>query len=87
MHKGEAELALWQDSQLICSYHNFFSSARCGLLARGAHGDKESFNVYTPEPLWHYNVEGRSATDGDDQLCKRLCVAERRCQRAGSPPP
>ena len=57
--KGEAEIAMWQDSQLIVSYNNAFSSERCGLLSRGAHGDKDSFSVYAPEAIWHYNVEGR----------------------------
>lgn len=77
------ELSLWQDSQMIISYGNFFSSARCGLLARGAHGARESFSVWAPEPIWHYNVQGRSATDGADQLRKKLCIAERRIVRAG----
>ena len=30
-----------------------------------------------------YNVQGRSATDGNDQLRKKLCMAERRIVRAG----
>ena len=36
VHKGDFELCLWQDSQLIISYGNFFSATRCGLLGRGA---------------------------------------------------
>lgn len=60
-----------------------FSGARAGLLARGAKKRKESHNVWVPESIWHYNVEGRSATDGSDQLRKKLCMAERRIQRAG----
>lgn len=53
------------------------------MLARGAHGDKESFNVWAPEGTWHYNIEGRSATDSNDQARKKLNLAERRILRAG----
>lgn len=77
------ELSCWQDSKLIISYSNFFSSSRCGLLARGAHGDRHSYKVWAPEPIWHYNVQGRSATDGSDQLRKKMSIAERRIVRAG----
>lgn len=75
------ELALWQDGQLIVSYSNFFSSLRCGLLHRGARA--RSFSAWVPEAIWHYNLQGRSATDGSDQLRKKLCIAERRIVRAG----
>lgn len=77
------ELSCWQDSKLIVTYTNFFSSARCGLLARGGRKARESYNVWAPEPVWHYNVQGRSATDGADQLRKKMCIAERRTVRAG----
>ena len=83
VHKGEWELQLWQDSSLIICLTNFFSSTRCGLLARGAHASKDSFVVWSPEGIWHYNVQGRSATDGHDQQRKKLCMAERRIVRAG----
>lgn len=83
LHKPPFELCLWQDTKLILSFGNFFSGNRAGLLARGAKKRKESHNIWVPESIWHYNVEGRSATDGSDQLRKKLCVAERRVQRAG----
>lgn len=77
------ELSLWQDFQLIVSVSNFFSGTRCGELTRGSHGAKESYAVWVPESIWHYNVQGRSATDGADQLRKKLNLAERRIVRAG----
>ena len=64
------ELALWQDSMLIVAYSNFFSTARCGLLRRGGARQKNSYAVWAPEAIWHYNVQRRSATDGADQLRK-----------------
>jgi len=83
VHKDEWETTLWQDSQLIISFGNFFSSTRAGLLARGASGEEESFHTWCPEPIWHYNIEGRSATDSADQARKKLTLAERRNVRAG----
>ncbi|KAL1528350.1 hypothetical protein AB1Y20_009704 [Prymnesium parvum] len=84
VHKDEFETTLWQDSQLIISYGNFFSGIRAGLmLHRGAAGDKESYAVWVPESIFHYNIEGRSATDSADQVRKKLSVAERRTERAG----
>ena len=83
VHKGEVELTLWQDNKTIISYGNFHSSARAGELARGAHGDPESFAVWVPEGIFHYNVEGRSPTDGSDQQAKKLDISERRTQRVG----
>lgn len=77
------ELSCWQDSELIASVGNFFSGARCGLLARGAYKQVHSYSVWAPESIWHYNVQGRSATDGADQLRKKLSVAERRTVRIG----
>lgn len=77
------ELCLWQDSKLIISYGNFFSGSRCGELTRGSYGSKESYAVWTPESIWHYNVHGRSATDGCDQLRKKVNLVERRIVRAG----
>eukprot|EP00967_Tisochrysis_lutea_P133802 scaffold235436_cov35-Tisochrysis_lutea.AAC.2 len=84
LHKGEFELCLWQDSQLILSYGNFCSSTRCGLLARGSPGSKKSYSVWAPESVWHYNVQGRSATDGHDQQRKKLSLASRRVVRMGT---
>ena len=78
------ELALWEDSQLMVSYSNFFSTTRCGVLSRGAHKSHNSYKVWAPEAIWHYNVQGRSATDGADQLRKKLCIAERSIQRIGN---
>mmetsp|Transcript_1131 Transcript_1131/g.1783 ORF Transcript_1131/g.1783 Transcript_1131/m.1783 type:complete len:174 (-) Transcript_1131:86-607(-) len=83
VHKEGFELVMWQDTKLILTYGNFFSGTRAGLLSRGAHGDTESFSVWVPEPTWHYNIEGRSATDGGDQARKKLSIAERRIERAG----
>lgn len=77
------ELCCWQDSQLLISFGNFFSTTRCGLLSRGSHGSKYSYSVWAPEAIWHYNIQGRSATDGADQLRKKMCLAERRIVRAG----
>lgn len=77
------ELALWQDSQLIICLSNFFSTSRCGFLSRGSSHSSANFSVWAPEAIWHYNMQGRSATDGSDQLRKKLCVAERRIVRAG----
>lgn len=77
------ELAMWQDSQLIVSFNNFFSTARCGLISRGSNKSAHSYSVWTPEPIWHYNLMGRSATDGCDQLRKKMSVAERRIERSG----
>ena len=84
VHKGEWELQLWQDSKLIVCLTNFFSGERAGLLARGSHKSKVSYEVWAPEGVWHYNVEGRSATDGHDQKRKLVCLSERRCQRLGT---
>ena len=84
LHKGEHELVLFQDSRLIIMYGNFFSSTRCGLIGRGSHWSPTSHQVYAPEALHHYGRDGRSATDGDDQQQKKLAMAERRCQRAGT---
>ena len=39
--------------------------------------------MWVPEGIFHYNIEGRSATDGDDQQAKKLDVSERRTQRVG----
>ena len=39
--------------------------------------------MWVPESIWHYNVEGRSATDGGDQLRRKMAMAERRTVRAG----
>ncbi|KAL1524323.1 hypothetical protein AB1Y20_019223 [Prymnesium parvum] len=83
LHKGEFECTMWQDSQLIVTYGNFFSGTRAGYLARGAPGEKESFHTWAPESVWHYNVEGRSATDSADQGRKKMTIAERRTKRAG----
>lgn len=83
VNKDGFELCLWQNSKLIISYGNFFSSSRCGELSRGSHGSKESYYVWVPESIWHYNIEGRSATDGGDQLRRKLATAERRITRAG----
>ena len=81
---AEWELALWEDNMLMVSYSNFFSSTRCGVLSRGAHKARNSYSVWAPESVWHYNVQGRSATDGADQLRKKLCIAERSIQRIGN---
>lgn len=83
VNKPPFELSLWQDSQLVLCYGNFFSCSRAGLLSRGAHGSKESYSVWAPENLWHYSIEGRSATDSADQARKKLCLGERRITRAG----
>mmetsp|Transcript_31616 Transcript_31616/g.78761 ORF Transcript_31616/g.78761 Transcript_31616/m.78761 type:complete len:148 (+) Transcript_31616:129-572(+) len=53
-HRGDFEVCAWQDSKLILSYGNFFSSIRAGLLSRGSHGDKDSYSVWAPESIWHY---------------------------------
>jgi hypothetical protein len=83
VNKDGFELALWQDSKLIGSYGNFFSGIRAGELARGAHAQKESYEVWVPESPHHFNIEGRSATDASDQDRKKLTMAERRITRAG----
>ena len=83
LNKDGFELCLWQDSKTIVSYGNFFSASRCGELARGSHGAKDSYHVWVPESIWHYNIEGRSATDAGDQLRRKLAMAERRITRAG----
>lgn len=77
------EVSAWQDGQLIVSYSNFFSTSRCGLISRGAHKSRHSYSVWAPEPIWHYNLLGRSATDGCDQQRKKMSIAERRIVRAG----
>lgn len=78
------ELACWQDSSLIVSLSNFFSSSRCGVISRGSSSSKHSYSVWAPEAIWHYNLLGRSATDVSDQLRKKMCLAERRIVRAGT---
>ena len=83
VHKGDWELQVWQDSKLIVCLTSFFSGTRAGLLARGSHSSKFSYEVWAPEGIWYYNVEGRSATDGNDQERKKLAIAERRCVRYG----
>ena len=83
VNKDGFELALWQDSKLIGSYCNFFSGIRAGELARGAHAQKKSYEVWVPESPHHFNIEGRSATDASDQDRKKLTMAERRITRAG----
>lgn len=77
------EIAAWQDDQLIVSFGNFFSTSRCGVISRGSHKSRHSYAVWAPEPIWHYNLLGRSATDGCDQLRKKMSIAERRIVRAG----
>ena len=84
LHKGEFELVLFQDSQLILHYSNFFCSERCGFISRGSKFLTASHKVWAPEGLWHYGVEGRSATDGDDQQQKKVAMAERRIVRNGT---
>lgn len=75
---------MWKDSTLIISFGNFFSGSRCGELARGTHGSKDSSMVWAPEAMWHYNVQGRSsATNGADQMRKKLTLGSRRVVRAG----
>ena len=81
---AEWELALWEDSMLMVAFTNFFSTSRCGLLTRGGARQRDSFSIWAPEAVWHYNVQGRSATDGADQLRKKLCLAERRICRIGN---
>ena len=54
------------------------------MLTRGTKGLSHSYGVWAPENIWHYNVQGRSATDGADQLRKKLSLAERRIQRIGN---
>ena len=76
VHKGEWELAAWQDSKLIVGLSDFFSGSRAGLLARGSHKSKYSYQVWAPEGIWYYNIEGRSPSDGNDQERKKLCIAE-----------
>mmetsp|Transcript_13183 Transcript_13183/g.19851 ORF Transcript_13183/g.19851 Transcript_13183/m.19851 type:complete len:274 (-) Transcript_13183:7-828(-) len=83
VHKPPFELVMWQDSQLILGYGNFFSSTRAGTLSRGGHGDAESCSVWAPEGIFHYNIEGRSATDSADQSRRKLAMSERRIERAG----
>lgn len=83
MNKPPFELNVWQDSKLIISYGNFFSSSRAGVLSRGNSGSKSSYSVWTPESIFHYNIEGRSATDSADQARRKLAMAERRIERAG----
>ena len=83
LNKDGFELCMWQDSKLIISYGNFFSASRCGELSRGSHGSKNSYHVWVPESIWHYNIEGRSATDGGDQMRRKMAMAERRITRAG----
>ena len=46
------------------------------------HGYEEALEIFG-EGIWHYNIEGRSATDGADQQRKKLNLAERRIVRAG----
>lgn len=74
---------MWMDTKLVLSYGNFFSAGRAGLLGRGAHGDTASYHVWTPESIFHYTMEGRSATDSSDQSRKKMSMAERRTVRAG----
>lgn len=81
--QADWELACWQDSQLIVSLSNFFSTQRAGEITRGTSGAAESYAVWAPESIWHYNMLGRSATDGCDQLRKKMSLAERRIVRAG----
>lgn len=83
LNKPPFELNLWQDTKMIMSYGNFFSSVRAGELARGNRGQRDSFAVWVPESIHHYNIEGRSATDSADQARKKLSMAERRIERAG----
>lgn len=83
VHRPPFELSLWMDSKLILCYGNFFSCSRAGLLTRGSTGSRDSYSLWAPENTWHYNIEGRSATDSADQARKKLSLAERRIQRAG----
>lgn len=83
VHKHPFELNVWQDTKTIISYGNFFSATRAGLLSRGSSGSKSSYSVWTPESIFHYNIEGRSATDSADQARRKLAMSERRIERAG----
>ena len=82
-NKDGFEITLFRDAKLISSFGNFFSGTRAGELARGAHKQVESFQVWIPESPWHFNVEGRSATDSSDQDRKKMALAERRITRQG----
>lgn len=83
VHRPPFELSMWQDSKLILCYGNFFSCNRVGLLSRGVKKHKESNNIWAPENVFHYNIEGRSATDSSDQSRRKMAMAERRITRAG----
>lgn len=54
------------------------------MISRGSSSSKHSYAVWAPEAIWHYNLQGRSATDVSDQLRRKMCLAERRIVRAGT---
>lgn len=78
------ELACWQDGQLIVSLSNFFSTSRCDMLTRGSASAPESYAVWGSRVhMALHNLQGRNATDGCDQLRKKMALSERRIVRAG----
>ena len=76
MHKGDWQLELWNDGQVILGLSNAHSADRAGELYRGI--GKDRYEVWCPEGIFSYNVFGRSATDGHDQERKKMALADGR---------
>ncbi|KAL1529695.1 hypothetical protein AB1Y20_000634 [Prymnesium parvum] len=53
------------------------------VAASDAAGGKHLAEAWAPEGIFHYNIQGRSATDVSNQLRRKMAMAERRCVRAG----
>ena len=46
-------------------------------------GSRQPVSTSAIEGIFHYNIEGRSATDSGDQARRKMAMAERRIERAG----
>jgi len=82
-NKGEWELTVWADKQVVVFLTNSYTAANTGLLKRALQGNRSVVRVDVPEPCWSYNVFGRSGTDGHDQHRKDGRCDARRTLRDG----
>ena len=77
----------WASSQVCRPFEPCFPSASnaayCCSCAPACRDPGPCRSVWAFESIQHYNIEGRSPTDGNDQLRKKLQLSERRTQRAG----
>ena len=82
-HKGDIEVVVWRDGDVVLNFvSNALSAQWVGTLRRSV-GKTDSYCVCVPYPLWAYNVYGRSGVDGMDQFRKQQQTSARRTVRNG----